>query len=296
MREILHASGAYAIAPDGVVHAKPGANAPASGEIAAQWAALPEREIPSLLHAVRASLDDDHKAALRAANIAITKEAMRASVAPDSHIIHASAAIEELDSVANRLSKRLRDWYALYYPELEREHRDHKAFVAAVLEYPRRNPASMGGEFSEEDLASALSQAQLLSTIYAQRELMLEYIERMMRLHAPNVTAVAGAMIGAQLIAIAGSLRRLASMPAGTVQLLGAETALFRHLRNRNARPPKHGVIFNHRLLQLAARERRGKVARTLADCISIAARVDYFKGGLVADALVAKVERSVKG
>ena len=112
---------------------------------------------------------------------------------------------------------------------------------------------------------------------------------------APNLTHVAGAMIGAQLLSLGKSLKRLAMMPAGTIQLLGAETALFRHLRNRNARSPKHGIIFNHEILQRAPFNKRGKVAVTLADQIIIAVRVDYFKGDFVGDKLRKKVEEVVK-
>jgi nucleolar protein 56 len=95
---------------------------------------------------------------------------------------------------------------------------------------------------------------------------------------APNVTDVAGATIGARLMAKAGGLDRLAVLPASTIQILGAEKALFRALRT-GARPPKHGILFQHQEVHLAPKWQRGKIARTLANKIAIAARVDYYRG-----------------
>ena len=91
-----------------------------------------------------------------------------------------------------------------------------------------------------------------------------------------NVKAVAGSNLGGRLIALAGGLERLAKFPASTVQVLGAEKALFRSLRT-GSRPPKHGIIFQHQLIHQAPRWQRGKIARALAGKIAIAARIDAF-------------------
>jgi len=230
----------------------------------------------------------------RTAILLKTKQAIRERVGRDDHITNAITTIEEIDRITNRLSKRVRGWYALYHPELEKEHEDHRIFVDRVMEYHQRPDTSMGGTFEEEDLATVIALTQTVQTLYAQRDMLLAYLETLMQEHAPNVTAVAGAMIGARLIHIAGSLERLAMMAAGTIQLLGAETALFRHLKNRKKLAPKHGVIFNHQVLQRAPRQKQGKVARVLADCIAIAARVDFFKGTFTGDTLRKKVEDAV--
>jgi len=108
---------------------------------------------------------------------------------------------------------------------------------------------------------------------------------------APNTRAVAGALLGARLIAIAGSLQNLAMRPASTIQVLGAEKALFRSLKT-GARPPKHGLIFQHALLHDAKRWQRGKIARVLAGKLAIAARIDAFGGKYVGDSLKADVDR----
>jgi nucleolar protein 56 len=108
---------------------------------------------------------------------------------------------------------------------------------------------------------------------------------------APNTRAVAGALLGARLIAIAGSLQNLAMRPASTIQVLGAEKALFRSLKT-GARPPKHGLIFQHALLHDAKRWQRGKIARVLAGKLAIAARADAFGGKYVGETLKANIDR----
>ena len=108
---------------------------------------------------------------------------------------------------------------------------------------------------------------------------MEEYVDNTMEEMAPNVKAVAGALLGARMISIAGSLQNLAMRPASTIQVLGAEKALFRSLKT-GARPPKHGLIFQHTLLHDAKRWQRGKIARVIAGKLAIAARADAFGEG----------------
>ncbi len=107
-----------------------------------------------------------------------------------------------------------------------------------------------------------------------------EHIEEQMKAEAPNTSVILGALVGARILARAGSLRRLATMPASTIQVLGAEKALFRSLKT-GANPPKHGILFQHAIVHAAPRWQRGKVARAIAAKAAIAARVDVFKGGL---------------
>jgi nucleolar protein 56 len=83
--------------------------------------------------------------------------------------------------------------------------------------------------------------------------------------------------------------------PASTIQLLGAEKALFRHLKNKKYQSPKFGVLHDHPLVLKAKRNERGRIARILADKICIAAKVDYFKGKYVGDKLLADLERRLK-
>jgi nucleolar protein 56 len=111
---------------------------------------------------------------------------------------------------------------------------------------------------------------------------------------APNIKALAGSLLGARLIALTGGLINLAKMPASTVQVLGAEKALFRSLKT-GARPPKHGIIFQHTIIHDGKRWQRGKMARALAGKLAIAARSDAFSGKYIGDDLKANFERRIK-
>lgn len=111
---------------------------------------------------------------------------------------------------------------------------------------------------------------------------------------APNLRELVGSSLGARLIALTGSLEGLAKKPASTIQVLGAEKALFRSLKT-GARPPKHGIIFQHQYIHNAPRWQRGKIARALAGKLSIAARVDAFHGEFVADSLKKILDKRVE-
>lgn len=108
------------------------------------------------------------------------------------------------------------------------------------------------------------------------RKNLVDYIKEEMKEFAPNLSNIAGGVLGAKLISLAGGLKKLATKPSGTIQVLGAEKALFRHLRE-GSEPPKHGIIFEHPYIRNTHWSKRGKIARALASKIAIAARIDYF-------------------
>ncbi|MEM0320545.1 MAG: hypothetical protein QXS67_03955, partial [Candidatus Nezhaarchaeales archaeon] len=109
-----------------------------------------------------------------------------------------------------------------------------------------------------------------------------------------NLKELIGPVLGARLIALAGGLERLAKLPASTIQLLGAEKALFRALRT-GSKPPKHGVIFQYPEIHRSPKWQRGKIARALAGKIAIAARVDFFTGEYIADELKEDLKNRIK-
>jgi nucleolar protein 56 len=113
--------------------------------------------------------------------------------------------------------------------------------------------------------------------------------------YCPNIYSLTGGLIGAKLLEKTKSLRHMAFLPSSTIQLLGAEKALFRHLRNKKIRPPKHGLILSHPLVMDAKRADRGAAARMFAAKISIAARVDYFHGEFIGDQLREELEKQLK-
>ncbi|MEM4706946.1 MAG: hypothetical protein QXW27_05340, partial [Candidatus Methanomethylicaceae archaeon] len=120
-----------------------------------------------------------------------------------------------------------------------------------------------------------------------------KYIDEVMKEVAPNVRELVGSILGARLIALSGGLEALAKKPASTIQVLGAEKALFRALRT-GARPPKHGIIFQSPLIHSSPKWQRGKIARTLAGKLSIAARVDAFGGAFIANKLKKELEERI--
>jgi nucleolar protein 56 len=226
-------------------------------------------------------------------NLDLTKQRIKESVTPDLLVIHAIKDITGIDRAVNILVKNLRDWYSLYNPEMSENVKEHESFVRLVLEGKKRE-SKMGSNLSKRDLEPIMSLAKQVSGLYLFRKKQEQYLDKLMKETCPNLTLIAGSLTGAKLIEIAGSLKHLAEMPSSTVQLLGAEEALFRHLKT-GSRCPKYGVIYAHELIQRTKKEDQGKAARALADKITIAGRVDYFKGEFIGDKLKKELEERFK-
>ncbi len=234
--------------------------------------------------------------------ITLTKKNIAEAVTADTMIIQALASYDELTVQLNTLTKRLREWHAYVLPELDHAISDHERYVKFIAEKSHIEllkefaaEKSMGALVSEVDYIPIQNFAKQLATLYDEKAHILSYLEHAFKERAPNVQALAGTSIAARLLAGAGSLRRLAIMPASTIQLLGAEKALFRHLRS-GAKSPKHGHIFNHPLVQRARRSDAGKVARGLADKLALCAKLDFFKGDFHADEYKAVLEKKFGG
>jgi nucleolar protein 56 len=208
--------------------------------------------------------------------------------------------LDSLDQTDNLFMGRLREWYGIHFPELDRLIEKHETYARLVMNLGDRESftvealesenipkertqlvakaasQSMGADISETDLKQVQLLAKDVLSFYDLRKSMEDYVDHTMEELAPNVRAVAGALLGARMIAIAGGLQNLAMRPASTIQVLGAEKALFRSIKT-GARPPKHGLIFQHTLLHDAKRWQRGKIARVIAGKLAIAARADAF-------------------
>jgi nucleolar protein 56 len=240
------------------------------------------------------------------ANLILVKRIVAESVSTDTHIIQSINAIGELDKVCNTLVKRIREWYGYYYPELSRNTPDNEQFIKGLLqktkeEHMTENNESesmgpmIGATITENDLNMILAFARQVDDLYLEREKLINYIDNTLMVYCPNMYTLTGGLIGAKLLEKAKSLKHLAMMPSSTIQLLGAESALFRHLRNKKIRPPKHGLILSHPYVINARRDKRGAAARMFAAKISIAVRVDYFKGEFIADQLKEELEKKLK-
>ncbi len=236
---------------------------------------------------------------LREANILITKRKISESTKPDHLVSQAINGIDEIDKAANILVKRLREWYELYNPEFSHSIENHEKFVELILKNDKKTllkqvgleeDESMGSKLNIEDINAIRELARQIENLYELRKKQSKYIETLMKKHFSNINAVCGSLIGAKLLASAGSLEKMAMFPASTVQLLGAEKALFRHMKT-GAKPPKFGILINHPLVTKTKKADKGKVARALADKISLAAKIDFFKGEFRGDSLRKELE-----
>ena len=237
-------------------------------------------------------------------NIELTKFNLKNSVNNDALIGQSINSIDELDKVINILVKRLREWYDLYNPEFSRATENNEKFVEEVLNKEKNellnelkiNPSdSIGADLKQEDIEPIKSLTHQIYDLYQLKKNQMDYVSTLMDSLCPNIKAVCEVSTGAKLIEHAGSLKRLSEMPSSTIQILGAETALFRHLKT-GSKPPRHGLIINHPLIAKAPDKLHGKIARALADKISIAAKIDYFQGHFIGDKLRNELEEKVKG
>lgn len=224
------------------------------------------------------------------------------SESPDLHIIQTINTLDDTDKIINGLSSRLREWYGLHFPELDnlidsmngyskivlggkRDDLTDKVYTDAGFPETKVEMLSLlqkksrGGAISNENLAIVQTLAKQILELFDLRNTLEKHIETQMELVAPNISGILGAAVGARILARAGSLKKLAFMPASTIQVLGAEKALFRSLKT-GSQPPKHGLLFQHALVHAAPRWQRGKIARAISTKAAIAARVDVYGSG----------------
>lgn len=228
---------------------------------------------------------------LQEASLIRSKEQLKEDATPDKHIIHAINSINELTQTANLLSERLHEWYGLSTPEYTK-HIDDSDFLKLILEDGTGSNQDTDTS-TGENVEAIRGLARTLNEIYIERNRLEKYVKINVEKLAPNTTKLTGALITAKLIAYTGGIERLARVSASTIQLLGAEKALFRHLRDGST-PPKHGVIFQHPYLHSAPYWQRGKIARALATKISIAIRVDYYNGEYQGDRFEEELKRRI--
>jgi nucleolar protein 56 len=152
-----------------------------------------------------------------------------------------------------------------------------------------------GQQALDKEEENALKQlSSLVKSVTSAQNIMESYVRNTMQRLAPNVSTLVGESIAARLVAAAGGLDRLAEIPSGTIQVLGAEKALFRHIKEGTP-PPKHGIIFQHEAVNRSPRKLRGKIARSLASNIAIAARADVFTGRDIAQELKLNFEKRLQ-
>ena len=221
-----------------------------------------------------ADTDKEYYAALREAAIAAAGEATaERERADDRQAIHAVRAMDDADRVANELAERVAEWAA-----------SREAEAGTGVEHCRELVEAEAGDRTEsadghepaDDRVAALAE-RVVDLDREARELETS-VERTVRSVAPNLAALAGPTLAARLLALAGGLESLARTSSSTVQILGAEDALFAPLRG-SAPSPKHGVIYTHEYVRGTHPDDRGSAARALAGKLTIAARIDHYAG-----------------
>src|ERR687895_395197 len=266
-----------------------------------------------------ANNEQDAMQALREFAINLSSSSVKkASEKLDLHIIQSINSLDELDKIINTVGARMREWYGLHFPELDNLVSNLVVYAEIVSKAGLREnilveilqsiglpdkkvevivdaaKRSKGGDMTPENLAIVKRLADEVIGQSDLRRVLADHIEAAMESVAPNVKELLTAAVGARIISKAGSLARLATLPASTIQILGAEKALFRALKT-GARPPKHGLLFQHPLIHSAPKWQRGKIARAVASKVAIAARIDYYrhngKDNIVSDKLKIRIE-----
>ena len=241
-------------------------------------------------------------------DLAIYKIKME-SASEDKHLIQAINSIDEIDETISKLIERIREWYALYFPEMDivknnetyikliSQNKTKEEIIKAKPDAFPQNIIDLDEDINPQDLEIMNNYAKSIFELQQSRKNIEEYIDKRMESIAPNLRLLVGPTLGAKLISHAGGIKRLAMYPSSTVQIMGAEKALFRHLKSGD-RPPKYGLIYQHPQVRGAKWWNRGKIARMLAGRISLAVRRDVFTKTIdenVSDDFKEKVEEIEK-
>jgi nucleolar protein 56 len=244
---------------------------------ATEPAAWPERAVES---GVVDSTDEYYELLHEVTCHAAREATAELEQADDRQLIHAIRAMDDCRRTANELTERVAEWAGT-----------HDSDAAVDTEYLR---TLVDDDTADPARRRVQSLAETVLAVEAEGDELQRFVERLAPEVAPNLAALAGPELAARLVSLAGGLEELAKQPSGTVQLLGAEDALFAHLRG-GAPSPKHGIIYTHDAVRSTAPEHRGSAARALAGKLTIAARIDHYSGDFrpeLQDELDERIER----
>eukprot|EP01098_Paradermamoeba_levis_P007821 TRINITY_DN325_c0_g1_i1.p1 TRINITY_DN325_c0_g1~~TRINITY_DN325_c0_g1_i1.p1 ORF type:complete len:580 (+),score=283.47 TRINITY_DN325_c0_g1_i1:93-1742(+) len=238
----------------------------------------------------------------------------------DNMIIQSICLLDQLDKDLNTFAMRVREWYSWHFPELAKITSDNILFAKLAIFIKSKNnlsednleeleeivgdegkakeilaaaQSSMGTDISDYDMSNIEAFAKRVVQLHAYRQKLHAYLLNKMHAVAPNLSALIGEQVGARLISHAGSLTNLAKYPASTVQILGAEKALFRALKTKG-NTPKYGLIFNSTFIGRASSKNKGRISRYLANKCSIASRIDAFSD-VITDKFGQKLKEQVE-
>ncbi len=255
---------------------------------------------------------------LRKKLMAKTKKEVKEKFSGDeSHLVKAVGLMQTLDEISNILFEQVREWYGLYFPELGRKVREPEAYLKLVYGLTERNnftKKKISEFYKNEEIASevellakkgigaeaskeTIAEIKLLSlnslNLKEERKLLSTYTENIAKKIMPNFSVIAGGVLAAKMLAKAGSLKKLAMMPASTIQILGADKAIFAHLKS-GAKSPKYGLLFQHPMVSSLPKKLKGKAAKLVSAKLSIASKADYFSKKNIADKLKKDLEKKI--
>ncbi len=262
---------------------------------------------------------DNKLAALRKKLLFQTKKNIAEQLSgKDGHVVRAFQLAKSQETIYNLLSELTFDWYGIHFPEFRKHFRDPSQGLQVMAGIGSRSHfskesvskivsdesmadrlvesarASAGGEISTTSMVMVQRSAKLALNVKEESTFLQGFIVQQMRELAPNFSELATPMIAAQLVSKAGSLKRLSEMPSSTLQVLGAEEALFSHIKS-GTKPPKHGFLFNHPYVKTLSKKARGKMARVLSGKLAICLRSDVFGGKRIVDEYKPKLEKLSK-
>ena len=211
---------------------------------------------------------DEHKGFMERA-----KKSIIQAHSPDFIVTNLVNFIEELDKISNVVYERLRELYGLYNPELLEKEMSKEKFISEVKKMEK---SEIGYNFNDEDKKFVMKLSKELESLVVLRNETLSYLDSLAKKEYSNLFDLLGGILTGRLINSAGSLKELARKSSSTIQIYGAEKALFRH-KKTGARPPKHGYILQHSEVMSKPPKERGKAAKQLAAKICLVARKDYY-------------------
>ena len=193
---------------------------------------------------------------IREASIIQAKNAIQNSLTPDKNLVQSIEALDEAHTTFNLMSERFTTWYS----QLTGSPRSKLEKILQKTDLPSQMSSLKDFILSTKDLISQLSR----------------YLDSESPKVFPNLAAILGTQLAVRIVSLAGDLSKLARMPASTIQLLGAEKALFRHMADGSP-PPKHGVLYQHPNVKKANGKDKGRTSRKLAAKVAIASKLDYY-------------------
>ena len=225
--------------------------------------------------------DNEFNSFLSFSSLRFAKSVVKSSQKRDRLLVQVISSYDDIVKMSNVLSEHLLEWFGVHYPECNLS---QEKLINAVFEYGRRDnfpdfQSSIGLDIDDDDVDMLKRYAATLKRITEMKTKMEIYIKNLSSEIMPNFSSLIDPIMASKMLMMAGSLEKLAKMPSSTIQLLGAEKALFRHIRKKKNKPPKYGILYLSSHVQKVPDHLKGKVARIVASKLMVAARLDFYSG-----------------